>query len=207
MADAQKNGRFLWVCECKCRQIFRAIGKDLVSGNTKSCGCWQKERTAQASLTHGATKNRVNTAEYSAWRGIITRCTNSREPCYKNYGGRGITVCDRWRENFAAFLEDIGLRPSPEHSIDRYPDNDGNYEPSNVRWATRRDQCRNRRSNRWLTFKNETKIVAEWAEITGLGRSCIRHRLSDLGWSVEKALTTPVARSNRKKKGQILLFP
>ncbi len=129
--------------------------------------------------------------EYNTWEGIKQRCHNPNEKRYAEYGGRGITVCVRWRESFEAFLADVGSRPSPEHSLDRL-DNDRGYEPGNVRWATRSQQQRNRRTtNHRLTFRGETRCVTEWAEILGISERTLRAR-AVRGWSAERALTTPV---------------
>lgn len=132
--------------------------------------------------------------EYSAWAQMLQRCENKGNPSYCNYGGRGISVCDRWR-SFSQFLADVGARPSAKHSIDRI-NNDGNYEPGNVRWATRSEQNRNHRRLRMLTLNGETHCVVEWAERTGLPERTIRSRLQ-LGWSALDALTTAVARTGR----------
>ena len=110
---------------------------------------------------------------------------------FRIYGGRGIRVCERWK-SYEAFFADVGARPSAEHSLDRI-DTNGHYEPGNVRWATRREQNRNHRYHRWLTHQGETKMLAEWAEETGIGRSTIHLRLK-AGWSTERALTEPVKR-------------
>ncbi len=130
-----------------------------------------------------------NPVEYGIWMGINSRCRNRHVKAYNNYGGRGISVCERWR-CFASFLEDMGPRPSIKHQIERI-NNNGNYEPGNCKWATRKEQCRNKRNNRLLTFKGETRCVREWAEITGIGEGVIQDRI-ERGWNTEKALTTPV---------------
>lgn len=115
-------------------------------------------------------------------------------------------MCDRWRESFDSFFEDLGPRPSLEHSLDRYPDGKGNYEPANVRWATKREQSRNLSSNVNLTFKGETKCIAEWAEVTGISAAAIYQRIRAGNWSVEETLTTPSARKGdltRKEIGDL----
>jgi hypothetical protein len=142
---------------------------------------------------------------YVSWQRMIQRCTNPSVNCYPEYGGAGIKVCARWLTSFAAFLEDMGPRPSKDHSLDRYPNQSGNYEPGNCRWATLAEQHRNKKSNRRVTFRGETKCVTEWAEITGLSRTAIARRLSR-GWPVESALTVtadrhkPPMRTARGKK-------
>lgn len=131
---------------------------------------------------------------------MINRCRNARSPYYHLYGGRGIKVCERWKgkNGFLNFLQDMGRRPSPKHSIDRI-DNNGNYEPGNCRWATRIEQNRNRRDNRLVTFNGQTKCIAEWCDETGLPEKSVRARLWLLGWSVEDALTTPIRALNRTR--------
>lgn len=130
-----------------------------------------------------------HTPEYRAWQTMRLRCTNPDNAAWANYGGRGITVCARWMEDPAAFLADMGKKPSPLHEIDRI-DNDGPYSPENCRWVLRKVNDRNRRSNRSITHAGETLTVAEWAERTGLSATVILHRLN-AGWSAELALTTP----------------
>jgi hypothetical protein len=128
--------------------------------------------------------------EYAIWNNLIARCTNPNNSRYARYGGRGIVVCERWAADFVNFLADMGRRPSPAHSIDRI-DNDCGYGPDNCRWATRKEQCRNRSSSRFLEFRGEAKTSAEWAEDLGIGQSTLHFRLKQ-GWSVERALTQPV---------------
>jgi hypothetical protein len=130
--------------------------------------------------------------EYRAWKAMIERCENPRCKFYRNYGGRGISVHASWRKSFATFLADTGNRPTDKHSLDRI-DNDRGYEPGNVRWALRCQQNRNRRGLRLLTFQGRTACAQEWADITGIRVTTIVSRLVR-GWSVERALTTEVAK-------------
>lgn len=130
---------------------------------------------------------------------MLDRCLNENSKSFHHYGGRGINVCARWMA-FESFLADMGERPTDKHSIDRYPNNDGDYEPSNCRWATMKDQSRNTRRNVFLEFNGERRCVAEWAEVQGLSVNVLRARLYVCKWPVERALTTPLdtSRSNRK---------
>lgn len=136
-------------------------------------------------------------AEYRAWSCMRTRCRNPRFVDWHLYGGRGVVVCDRW-DSFSAFFADMGPKPSPKHSLDRYPNPNGNYEPANCRWATPKEQANNWASrNRRVTFRGETLGLAQWAARLGLRRESLRDRLAT-GWSVEKALTTPPIRERRR---------
>jgi len=137
--------------------------------------------------THGLSR----TPQYGLWRTMRARCLNPRNVSYHLYGARGITVCERWLNDYSAFLADVGPRPSPQHTLDRYPNNDGHYEPGNVRWATPTQQHRNKRTNRLITFRGDTRCLEDWAEHYGLTRDCLRSRLR-MGWSIEAALLTPV---------------
>lgn len=137
-----------------------------------------------------------HTSEYRAWQCMRLRCFNPENEAYPDYGGRGITVCDRWKDDFLAFLADMGPKPGPEYELDRI-DNDGNYEPGNCRWATRSENDRNRRSNRWVEFKGERCLLIELCEQFEIRYDTVTWRL-DGGWGLEKALTTParVKRAN-----------
>jgi hypothetical protein len=128
-----------------------------------------------------------------AWRHMKDRCLNPKHKQWKFYGGRGVTICDRWKTSFANFLADAGKRPSVNHSIDRFPDKDGNYEPGNIRWATDMEQNRNRRNNVLLTFGGRTMCVAAWEQELGMSTRLVSDRLRQ-GWSVERALTEPKRR-------------
>ena len=138
------------------------------------------------------------TPTYISWCNMKTRCLNRNHVSFHDYGGRGIVICERWLRSFTNFLADMGEKPSKAHFLDRV-DNDGNYEPSNCRWATNIMQARNRRSSRKITFNGETKCLAEWAEITEMPYHIIRDRLDD-GWSVADALNTKPRDKGRKLK-------
>ena len=136
--DSYRKAR--WVCRCICGSEFEAIGSGLRNGNTKSCGCRKSDMCREANLTHGMS----NTREYETWLNMISRCEDSKRPDWNLYGGRGITICSRWRSSFEAFFSDMGPRPKGK-SLDRYPNVNGNYEPGNCRWATTKEQRSNQR--------------------------------------------------------------
>lgn len=137
---------------------------------------------------HNRTHGQSGTNDYARWNAIIQRCHSPLHPRYGQYGGRGISVCDRWRYSFANFMADVGPKPAGK-SLDRI-DNDGNYEPSNVRWATAKEQACNKRANIKLSHGGETLTVADWSRRTGLSKMGI-HRRINRGWPVDLALTTP----------------
>ena len=135
-------------------------------------------------------------AEYGIWTNMIYRCHNPNCDAYERYGGRGIEVCPRWRESFENFLSDMGFRPSPDYSLDRI-DNDGDYEPGNVQWASSKEQMCNRRGNVKLTYQGKTQALSEWAEEKNLGENTLRARLN-YGWDLSDALERPPQRNVRK---------
>lgn len=142
---------------------------------------------------HGEANNTNGTRSklYVVWCHMIERCYNSHSERYENYGGRGITVCDEWRDDFTAFRDWARSNGYSEKlSLDRI-NNDGNYEPNNCKWSTQKEQCNNRRNNRLLTYKGETKTMTQWAESIGMNVGTFKYRLR-LGWSVQRAIETPV---------------
>jgi hypothetical protein len=134
---------------------------------------------------------KAHPVEHATWRSIIRRCENPNAENYYLYGGRGIHVCDRWRNSFVAFFNDVGPRPSDEHSIDRRNGALG-YQPGNCYWATRIEQANNKRNNRSLTARGETHTLAEWARTVSIDPTLLLARIDRLGWDVEKAIFEPV---------------
>lgn len=184
------GGRSRIDCVCECGVTITARRDHLESGVTRSCGCWKRdERTARKK--HGDSCRGGTSPEYVTWSDMIQRCHNPRQESYQRYGGRGITVCDEWRASFEAFLAHVGRRPGPEYSIDRI-DNGKGYEPGNVRWATRAQQARNKSINRVVTYNGRTLCLMDWANELGFNFDVLHSRLGKLGWTVERAFTTPM---------------
>lgn len=177
-------GRTKWWVKCECGTVKPVASGNLVSGSIKSCGCKKSVYNSLAHKTHGMTRSR----EFTSWVSMKTRCGNPNDPFYYRYGGRGISVCERWG-SFSNFFEDMGKRP-PGKSLDRI-DSNGNYEPSNCRWASVSEQARNTSSNRMLTVKGLTKCLSDWSQASGLKPSTISERLKR-GYSHEEAVLTPV---------------
>jgi len=176
----------MWNCKCDCGKELIVRTSCLRTKNTQSCGCL----LIDSATKHGHNKSQTSkpTPTYVCWQGMIQRCYDKNFSRYYLYGGRGIEVCDRWRD-FRNFLADMGEKPD-KMSIDRYPNNDGNYEPSNCRWATMKQQGQNRRTNKLLIHNGESKSVSEWAEIMEVPRSVFQDRIR-LGWSDSAIITTP----------------
>ncbi len=180
-----RKGQALWRCDCECGVAAFTTTASLKSGKTQSCGCLMRERLSQSRLTHGLTKS----PEYKSWSEMRQRCNNANNSRYADWGGRGIRVCEAW-STFGTFLNDMGRKPGPNYSIDRI-DNDGDYCPSNCRWATKREQNRNTRRNRMVTFRGQTKSLSEWSDVVGISMATLWARLK-VGVSTERALTQPV---------------
>jgi hypothetical protein len=180
-----------WLCECQCGALKVIRGVDLRTGGVQSCGCLQRE----ARLRHGGASGKKRSPEYIVWRSIVARCCNPKSTGYAYYGGLGVTVCDQWRRDFAAFLRDVGPRPSLHHSIDRIK-NERGYLPGNVRWATAREQARNRRNNVYVWFDGVRVLLVEACERLGLPEPLVRHRLA-AGWDFARALKTPFKKPMR----------
>jgi hypothetical protein len=188
-----KRQQVAWNCQGRCGRMCIVMSTKLKSGWTKSCGCYKVDKARADSTTHQLT----HLPEHASWSAMIQRCENPAVEDYHRYGGRGIAVCERWRSSFVAFLQDMGQRPDIRMTIERKNVN-GNYEPDNCIWATRKQQNRNRRSNRVLEWNGEALCVAEWAERLGIPAAAIINRLND-GWNVERALTAPLKKDRRRE--------
>jgi len=180
-AESTKAGSRRWLCQCTCGGTATTTTTHLRSGHTTSCRC----AAVLANTTHG----RYRTPEYNIWAQMKHRCHNEDGDSYGRYGGRGIYVCEAWRESFATFLKDMGPRPSPEHTVERI-DNDGPYSPENCKWGTWDEQYRNRRQTVWIDFQGERKCQKDWCRQFGLDEATFTARLKR-GWTLERALTQP----------------
>lgn len=176
----------VWLCNCSCGTTKVVIGRELTTGGSRSCGCYQREHASQSNTKHGLAK----CPEYGVWASMIGRCYRRSDPSYNRYGGRGIEVCDQWRHSFECFINDMGRRPSSMHSIDRI-DNDCSYSPGNCRWATPVEQSNNRRSSRYLDINGQLLTIAQWAVRSGVKRTTIWARL-ERGWEVADAVWRPI---------------
>ncbi len=182
-APYDHRGKSQWFCKCECQTIRMVSDANLVSGQSLSCGCYSVDLLTK----HGCSTRSKRTPTYNTWNAMNQRCNNKNNRKYKLYGGRGISVCKRWG-TFENFLEDMGERP-PGTTIDRFPNQDGNYEKSNCRWATYAKQNRNMRSNVMIEFRGEKHCLSDWSSILGINRATLNNRIMR-GWSVERAFTT-----------------
>jgi len=187
----KKNNKAHWNCRCDCGSLVAVNGVHLRNGNTKSCGCWKLEassRTGKSNTTHGLRHR----SEYRIWVLMKSRCYNPKDKGYKNYGGRGIIVSERWKDNFENFLTDMGPRPSKKFSIERQ-DNDGNYEPGNCHWATDQEQANNRRTNVIVSYKGIDLTIMNAIRVAGnvVSKTTVLHRINRLGWNITRAVETP----------------
>lgn len=184
-----ENGRIsnqvAWLCKCDCGNETTVASNHLRTGHTKSCGCSWADF-----VPHNKTHGMAGSPEFKTWVHMRQRCDNPKDRSYRHYGGRGIITCERW-ETFEHFLEDMGLRPSPRHSIDRI-DVNGGYEPSNCRWALPKVQANNTRSNRYITIEEKTKTLSEWCDYYGVVPASVVGRRLKRGWEVKQALTAPL---------------
>ena len=184
--DAVGKATFLCRCDCGAEKVLNGIV--LRRGVSKSCGCLKLEMLSKRQKTHGHTANGITSPTFHSWSGMMARCSNPNNDHFKYYGAICITVCDRWK-SFANFLEDMGEKP-PRMSIDRIDVTKG-YEPGNCRWATAKQQARNKSNNTMLTVNGETRCMQEWAELLGIKQSTLSYRIQH-GWSHEAAINTPV---------------
>lgn len=195
-SKTRKYGQAFWVCQCDCGTIKELPTESLKKGTSKSCGCLQKERASAANKKHGLYESRL----YSIWANMIGRCDRPTSTGYKNYGGRGIRVCDEWH-NFQSFMQwakQSGYDPSLKFlkcSLDRI-DANKDYSPDNCRWVDWETQQNNRRDTKKISYKGEQKTLAQFAKEYGIHSSTLRSRIK-AGWSMENALTRPIQGGNK----------
>ncbi len=179
------GGRAKWNCVCDCGHTTVASTSNLNSSHTKSCGCLGVESTKKSNTTHGLYKH----PEYKLWLGMKNRCHNPKNKSFSKYGAKGVSVCSRWQNSFASFVEDMGPRPSLDCSIDRIISSKG-YSPNNCRWATQIEQQNNRGNNKKIIHNGQTLTLAQWSRFLGGNVHLVHSRLS-LGWTEKEAVTIP----------------
>ena len=178
------KGRTKWLCVCECGKLTEVSCDHLTSGHTKSCGCLRKNECKKVHTKHSKCHTRI----YNIWVKIKSRCYNENDICFYNYGARGIAVCDEWKDDFQAFYDwSMANGYDDSLTIDRI-DNNKCYEPNNCRWATQKQQQRNRRNNRHFTYNGETHCLSEWCEILGLKYKTVMARINDYKWTIKRAL-------------------
>jgi len=173
--------RHKWRCLCDCGNTVDILASNLTRNHSRSCGCLKNELTRERETTHGMS----DTPECGTWVHIRQRCCNPNSLDYPDYGGRGITVCERWMNSFENFYRDMGDRPSPEHMIERI-DNDAGYSPDNCIWATIEVQANNKRTSHRLTHNGETHTVTEWSRILNINQGTLEKRIRS-GWPIHRA--------------------
>ncbi len=187
------HGAYLWICYCECGNTIEAIGSDL-KDRKKHCGCQTAANKKGVNRTHGLSRHPV----FKIWERMISRCHNPKDWAFAYYGGRGIRVCKRWRTSPETFIADMGERPSNKYTVNR-KDNDGNYDPENCEWATDTEQARNTRRNHLVTIGGETLCLSAWCERFKVSPALVHCRLR-YGWTIEKALATPVLTTWSRQK-------
>jgi hypothetical protein len=175
------------LCRCRCGNELLVNAHNLRAGKTLGCGCERNKQTGERSRSHGMSKAPI----YAVWLQARARCHDSRHKQYPAYGGRGIAMCEQWRNSFPQFLADMGEPPFPRAMLERV-DNDQGYSPANCKWATRTEQNRNRRNNRLFEFRGRSMFLVDWAAELGINLRTLVSRIYQHGWSIEKSFTSPV---------------
>lgn len=191
LAGITKTGHTVWNCVCDCGNNCIAYSSELKRGGKGSCGCLAKE---PRNFTHKMSYS----PEFKCWSRMKARCLNKNHDMFKHYGGRGIKVCGRWINSFENFFLDMGNKPSSKHTIER-TNNNGNYEPSNCRWALNSEQQNNTRKNVFIEHLGLKLTVSQWSRKTGIGISTITYRFKK-GWSVEEILETAITANKQRFK-------
>ncbi len=186
----KKSCHYYWRCECQCGGSTLIDGYKLRKGTADHCGCLTATRIGNRTRRHGQCGVKGPTSEHSTWAAMLQRCRDKNCKSYPRYGGRGITVCERW-STFVNFFADMGPKPTQQHSIDRI-DNSKGYEPENCRWATRREQRLNKSDSVYVEFEGQRVSLFELCEKRGLAYYVAYQRLKKLGWTVAESILTPV---------------
>lgn len=189
--NSTKRGESRWVCKCDCGGSIVLTRRQLQKGRIDNCGCVSKPH-------HNATHGYSNTPLYNHWKAMLYRCENPKNQAYKYYGQRGITVCEEWHDfmKFKAWVE--ATKPNNDYTVDRIDNNKG-YSPDNCRWASKKVQANNRRSNREFEYQGETHNLTQWCGILNLDYKRVHNRIAKLGWDFEKAITLPPDVKKRNK--------
>lgn len=194
ISERTSYGHIQWECVCDCKNVVLVTTASLRSGATGSCGCLQKEAVKAVNFKHGAS----HSSEYDIWSEIKRRCYNKNFHAYIDYGSRGITMCDEWKESFEAFYRDMGPRPSPKYSIDRRDNNKG-YSKDNCRWATRIEQNNNRRNTLYFEFDGEKKALADWCRELNVPYNAVYERIKR-GMDFEDALDAAILQVSSERE-------
>ena len=184
-----KSSDQYWLCRCDCGTEKTVLASSIKNGSSRSCGCLAREIAVDVCKRDKTTHGMYRSAEYRSWKEMRGRCMRTDHHQWGDYGGRGITICERWSD-FATFYADMGAKPSRKHTLDRI-ENDGNYEPGNCQWATRKEQNRNRRSNVWVDYGGKRMILTDACILAGLNYKTVANRIYS-GLSSEEALSRPL---------------
>ena len=188
-SHVNNGGQSCWLCLCDCGNKIVVGNGHLRNGHTKSCGCLSRENIINRSYKHGNAKRSIRTRLYGIWAGIKVRCYNTKSIRYDRYGGRGIMVCDEWKNDFAVFRDWAVANGYKDNLQIERVNNDGNYEPANCQWSDVVTQARNRSNNRYFYFKGEKLLLKDWALKYGISINTLIYRIYKAGWPIERALT------------------
>jgi len=184
----RRNSYIVWHCRCDCGNEVDVITSSLTTGHTNSCGCYSRECTIKRSTTHGMAQQRERHPVYYIWSAMIQRCENPNNHNYKDYGGRGIKVCEEWHDAKVFIEWALTSGWGKGLTLDRI-DNDSDYKPSNCRWVTRKEQAWNKRNNHLITFNGKTQSLAAWSDETGIPYGTLESRINKLYWPIKRALS------------------
>lgn len=186
------HGYGKWLVRCDCGKEKILYASNIKKGNSVSCGCYRREHHPRK--THGLTRTPV----YFAWRNMLNRCYNKKVDSFKSHGARGIKVCNSWKNSFEDFYKDIGFTYKPGLSLDRI-NNNGNYEPGNCRWVNNEIQMNNKRTTHFFEVDGKKMTIKQWAEEVGMNKNTLANRVYALGWSIKKAINTPLIPYSKRK--------